>query len=50
MQDLYEVGFQSPYGELGNTTNQLRSVEDGNPAFQSLTGNWVIRRVRAITT
>ena len=35
MQDLYEVGFQSPYGELGNTTNQLRSVEDGNPAFQS---------------
>mgnify|MGYP000730223601 CR=1 FL=1 len=20
MQDLYEVGFQSPYGELGNTT------------------------------
>ena len=35
MQDLYEVGVQSPYGELGNTTNQLRSVEDGNPAFQS---------------
>ena len=35
MQDLYEVGFQSPYGVLGNTTNQLRSVEDGNPAFQS---------------
>ena len=24
MQDLYEVGFQSPYGELGNTTRSQR--------------------------